>query len=255
MKGYKAFKKGLICDPTGNKPFQFAENTVFEERKAEVCKSGFHFCAEPMDVLNYYPPESEFAEVEALDDVKTDDSVKYVTKKIRIGAKISLKDLISAQVDIDFAKAKEDGNEHYAQGYEGHAAAQGDYGHAAAQGNCGHAAAQGDYGHAAAQGNCGHAAAQGYKGHAAAQGDYGHAAAQGYKGHAEVDGKEAIAAAFGINGKAKACLGSWIMLAEWELKNGNWHIAAVKTAQIDGEKLKADTWYILKNGKFEEAEE
>ena len=45
------------------------------------------------------------------------------------------------------------------------------------------------------------------------------------------------------------------MLAEWELKNGNWHIAAVKTAQIDGEKLKADTWYILKNGKFEEAEE
>ena len=219
MKGYKAFKKGLICDPTGNKPFQFAENTIFEERKAEVCKSGFHFCAEPMDVLNYYPPESEFAEVEALDDVKTDDSVKYVTKKIRIGAKISLKDLISAQVDIDFAKAKEDGNEHYAQG------------------------------------NCGHAAAQGYKGHAAAQGNCGHAAAQGYKGHAEVDGKEAIAAAFGINGKAKACLGSWIMLAEWELKNGNWHIAAVKTAQIDGEKLKADTWYILKNGKFEEAEE
>ena len=273
MKGYKAFKKGLICDSTGNKPFQFAENTVFEERKAEVCKSGFHFCAEPMDVLNYYPPESEFAEVEALDDVKTDDSVKYVTKKIRIGAKISLKDLISAQVDIDFAKAKEDGNEHYAQGdyghaaaqgYKGHAAAQGDCGHAAAQGYKGHAAAQGYGGHAAAQGDCGHAAAQGYKGHAAAQGykghaaaqgDYGHAAAQGYKGHAEVDGKEAIAAAFGINGKAKACLGSWIMLAEWELKNGNWHIAAVKTAQIDGEKLKADTWYILKNGKFEEAEE
>ena len=246
MKGYKAFKKGLICDPTGNNPFQFAENTVFEERKAEVCKSGFHFCAEPMDVLNYYPPESEFAEVEALDDVKTDDSVKYVTKKIRIGAKISLKDLISAQVDIDFAKAKKDGSEHYAQGDNGHAAAQGDYGHAAAQGY---------KGHAAAQGYKGHAAAQGYNGHAAAQGNYGHAAAQGYNGHAEVDGKEAIAAAFGINGKAKACLGSWIMLAEWELKNGNWHIAAVKTAQIDGEKLKADTWYILKNGKFEEAEE
>ena len=290
MKGYKAFKKGLICDPTGNKPFQFAENTVFEERKAEVCKSGFHFCAEPMDVLNYYPPESEFAEVEALDDVKTDDSVKYVTKKIRIGAKISLKDLISAQVDIDFAKAKEDGSERYAQGYCGHAAAQGNYGHAAEQGKYGHAAAQGNYGHAAAQGYkghaaaqgnkghaatqgyCGHAAAQGaeghavaqgyrghaaaqgYEGHAVAQGDYGHAAAQGNKGHAEVDGKEAIAAAFGIDGKAKACIGSWIMLAEWELKNGSWHIASVKTAQIDGKKLKADTWYMLKNGEFEEVE-
>ena len=250
MKGYKAFDKGLVC--CGK---QYAENTVFDEDEAVICQKGMHFCAEPMDVLNYYPPESEFAEVEALDDVKTDDSVKYVTKKIRIGAKISLKDLISAQVDIDFAKAKEDGSECYAQGDYGHAVAQGNYGHAAAQGYCGHAATQGAEGHAAAQGYRGHAAAQGYKGHAAAQGDYGHAAAQGNYGHAEVDGKEAIAAAFGINGKAKACLGSWIMLAEWELKNGNWHITAVKTAQIDGEKLKADTWYILKNGKFEEAEE
>ena len=223
MKGYKAFDKGLVC-----RGKQYAENTVFEDDEAVICQKGMHFCAEPMDVLNYYPPESEFAEVEALDDVKTDDSVKYVTKKIRIGAKISLKDLISTQVDIDFAKAKEDGSERYAQG---------------------------DCGHAVAQGYRGHAAAQGYEGHAVAQGDYGHAAAQGNKGHAEVDGKEAIAAAFGINGKAKACLGSWIMLAEWELKNDNWHIVSVKTAQIDGEKLKADTWYILKNGKFEEAEE
>lgn len=30
MKGYKAFKKGMICDPTGKKPFQFAENTEYE---------------------------------------------------------------------------------------------------------------------------------------------------------------------------------------------------------------------------------
>ena len=195
MKGYNAFDKGLVC--CGK---QYAENTVFKENKAVICKKGMHFCAEPMDVLNYYPPESEFAEVEALDDVKTDDSVKYVTKKIRIGAKISLKDLISAQVDIDFAKAKEDGNEHYAQGY------------------------------------------------------WCHAAAQGYWGHAAVGGKDAIAAAFGIEGKAKACLGSWIMLAEWVFVSDGWHIKTVKTAKIDGEKLKADTWYMLKNGEFEEAD-
>ena len=30
MRGYKAFKKGLICDPTGQNPFQYSENTVFE---------------------------------------------------------------------------------------------------------------------------------------------------------------------------------------------------------------------------------
>jgi hypothetical protein len=35
MKGYKAFKKGLICDPTGKKPFQFAENTVLNQLNEE----------------------------------------------------------------------------------------------------------------------------------------------------------------------------------------------------------------------------
>ena len=67
-------------------------------------------------------------------------------------------------------------------------------------------------------------------------------------------GKDAIAAAFGIEGKAKACLGSWIMLAEWVLMGDGWHIKTVKTAKIDGEKLKADTWYMVKNGEFEEAD-
>ena len=223
MKGYKAFDKGLVC-----RGKQYAENTVFEEDEAVICKKGMHFCAEPMDVLNYYPPESEFAEVEALDEAETDDNRKYVTKKLKVGSKMSLKELISAQVEIDFTKAKEEGNGSYAQANDGHAAAQG---------------------------YSGHAAAQGYSGHAAAQGDCGHAAAQGYWGHASVGGKDAIAAAFGIEGKAKACLGSWIMLAEWVIMGDGWHIKTVKTAKIDGEKLKADTWYMLKNGEFEEAEE
>ena len=277
MKGYKAFDKGLVC-----RGKQYAENTVFEEDEAIICKKGMHFCAEPMDVLSYYPPESEFAEVEAPDEAVTDDNRKYVTKKLKVVSKMSLKELISAQVKIDRQKAKEEGNGSYArgdcghaaaQGYNGHAAAQGnrghavaqsDEGHAAAQGEYGHAAAQGDEGHAAAQGDCGHAAAQGYNGHAAAQGKYGHAAAQGDEGHAAaqgkyghaaVGGKDAIAAAFGIEGKAKACLGSWIMLAEWVFTGSGLHIKTVKTAKIDGEKLKADTWYMLKNGEFEEAEE
>ena len=231
MKGYKAFEKGLVC-----RGKQYAENTVFEEDEAVICKKGMHFCAEPMDVFNYYPPESEFAEVEAPDGAETDDNRQYVTKKLKVGSKMSLKELISAQVEIDLEKAKEEGNGSYAQGYRGHAAAQGDSGHAAAQGNWGHAAAQGKFGHAAAQG---------YRGHAAAQGD---------EGHASVGGKDAIAAAFGINGKAKACLGSWIMLAEWANTSEGWHIKTVKTAKIDGEKLKADTWYMLKKGKFEEVE-
>ena len=78
MKGYKAFEKGLICDPTGQNPFQYAENTVFETDTAEPCNSGFHFCKNPLDTPDYYPliddngNMTEFAEVEAFDDVKTD---------------------------------------------------------------------------------------------------------------------------------------------------------------------------------------
>lgn len=44
MKGYKGFNPGLICR---NK--QYAENTVFEEPKADICKSGMHFCENPFD--------------------------------------------------------------------------------------------------------------------------------------------------------------------------------------------------------------
>ena len=304
MKGYKSFGKGLICQGK-----QYAENTVFEEDEVVVCQKGMHFCAEPMDVLDFYPPESEFAEVEALDEAKTVTPHEYVSGKLKIGAKISLKELINAQADIDFAKAKEEGSGNYAQGDWGHAVAQGNCGHAAvggtdaiaaalgdcgcaaaqgnwvhaaalgdsghaivqgnsgravAQGNLGHAVAQGDNGRAVAQGNWGHAVAQSDNGHAVAQGNCGHAAAQGDGGHAAaqgdwgcaaVGGKDAIAAAFGVEGKAKARLGSWIMLAEWEHANDGWHIVTVKTAQIDGEKLKADTWYMLQDGEFVETED
>lgn len=94
MKGYKAFNPGLIC-----RGKQYAENTVFEEPTAEICRSGMHFCKAPLDVLEHYPlindngELNEFAEVEALDEVKTDDNKKYTTKKLKIGAKISLKRL------------------------------------------------------------------------------------------------------------------------------------------------------------------
>ena len=44
MKGYKAFNKGLVC-----RGKRYAENTVFEEEDAEICRSGMHFCKNPLD--------------------------------------------------------------------------------------------------------------------------------------------------------------------------------------------------------------
>ena len=100
MKGYKGFNKDLTC-----RGKQYAENTVFEEETAEICKSGIHFCKNPFDVLDYYcfvnenAEINEFAEVEALDDCETDDNKKYVTKKLKIGAKIGVSGLIKAFVE------------------------------------------------------------------------------------------------------------------------------------------------------------
>lgn len=221
---YKGFDKDLKC-----RGFKYEIGGEFEaEGEIRACENGFHACEVPLDVMTYYPPgDSRYCEVEQSGEIsKSKDDSKAASQKIKIGAEIGLTGLIQAQ----FAYAAE---------------------------TCKHAPdkiAQGYYGHAAAQGDGGHAAAQGKYGHAAAQGDRGHAAAQGYYGHAAVGGKDAIAAAFGIEGKARAALGSWIMCAEW-VYTDFWHIKDVRAAQIDGEKLKPDTWYMLKGGEFVEVDE
>jgi hypothetical protein len=57
----------------------------------------------------------------------------------------------------------------------------------------------------------------------------------------------------GIEGKASGSLGCWIVLAEWkEDKKGDWKIKTVKSAKVDGKRIKPDTFYILKEGKFVE---
>ena len=107
MKGYKAFEKGMIC-----RGKQYAENTVFEEENAAICESGMHFCKEPLDVLEYYPlvndngEISEFAEVESLDEIQTDDERKFCTKKLKIGAKISFAQLVQESVKFSFEKTE-----------------------------------------------------------------------------------------------------------------------------------------------------
>lgn len=64
-------------------------------------------------------------------------------------------------------------------------------------------------------------------------------------------GENSIVAGIGYRNKAKAAKGSWIVLAEYE-KDGYTPIC-VKAAQVDGEIIKADTWYKLKDGEFTEA--
>ena len=69
-------------------------------------------------------------------------------------------------------------------------------------------------------------------------------------------GEEGVAISLGIDGKAKAILGGWIAIAEWQEDKEchQWHRVGFKSAQVDGETIKANTFYKLVNGEFVEAE-
>ena len=91
----------MIC-----KGKQYRENTVFEEPEAKICEKGMHFCENPFDVLDYYDlvrsdgSFNDFAEVEALDEARTNDSKKFCTKKLKIGVKLSFAGFVKACVDF-----------------------------------------------------------------------------------------------------------------------------------------------------------
>ena len=74
----------------------------------------------------------------------------------------------------------------------------------------------------------------------------------GDRSAATVEGKESIAMATGIEGKAKGKKSCWLVLAEWEERKDGWHIKDVKSVAVDGKKIKEDTFYTLKGGKFVE---
>jgi len=75
--------------------------------------------------------------------------------------------------------------------------------------------------------------------------------ATGYQGAASATGQDTIACGLGIGAKAMASLGNWIVLSEWEQDTDyKWHRKDVKSALVDGEVIKADTYYLLKNGEF-----
>lgn len=85
-------------------------------------------------------------------------------------------------------------------------------------------------------------------------GDRSAATNTGYQSAATVEGKESVAMAIGYNSKAKGSLGCFIVLAEYKNLGREYHIVDVKSAKVDGKKIKPDTFYKLINGEFVEAD-
>ena len=204
MEGYKAFEKGLIC-----RGKQYAENTVFEEDKAEICESGMHFCKEPLEVLNYYPlvdddgNMTEFAKVEALDECKTNDNKKFCTKKLRIGAKISFPQLVQASVSFDLetnGKEKKHDKDDEKISSKGYSAKIGSSGNSAKIGSSGNSAQIGSSGNYAQIGSSGNYAQIGSSGNYAKIGSSGNYAKIGSSGNYAKIGSSGNSAKIGSSG-------------------------------------------------------
>ena len=148
---------------------------------------------------------------------------------------------------------------YYAQigssGYYAQIGSSGDY---AKIGSSGYYAKIGSSGDSAKIGSSGDSAQIGSSGDSAKIGSSGYYAKIGSSGDSaqiESTGKHSVVMAAGNNSIAKAKIGSWITLSEWDCINGVWIPICVKTEQVDGERIKADTFYKLVNGEFKEVEE
>ena len=164
-----------------------------------------------------------------------------------------------AQIGSSGDSAKIGSSGDYAQiGSSGYYAQIGSSGDSAQIGSSGDSAKIGSSGYSAKIGSSGDYAQIGSSGDYAQIGSSGDSAQIGSSGdYAQIEstGKHSVVMAAGNNSIAKAKIGSWITLSEWDCINGVWIPICVKTEQVDGERIKADTFYKLVNGEFKEVEE
>ena len=232
---------------------------------------------------------SDFSEVNALDQPISGSNGKFATKKLHIGAKLRFSGFIKACIDytkeqtiVNMPNSDVTTGDSTQIGNSGDSAQIGSSGDSAQIGSSGYSAKIGSSGYYAQIGSSGYYAQIGSSGYSAkigSSGDYaqigssGDSAQIGSSGDSARIGSSGDSAQIGSSGDSakidstgvdsviccaghgctvKAKIGSWITLAEWEYseEKGRSVPRCVKTEYVDGEKIKADTWYRLKNGEF-----
>ena len=219
IKAYKGFDKDLSC-----RGFKYEVGKEYEETgDIKACEKGFHACPYPLDVFSHYTPAwSRFCEVEQSGKIDDSESDKVCSSKIRIGAELDIRGLVKAAVSYVKERCTNECNAE-----PGKPATAGNYG----------AATAGEYG-AATAGNYG----------AATAGDRGAATA---RGKASV-GSNGLSVARGNNVQVKGGIGAILVIAEE--RDDTYDIVDWKAVVVDGEVVKADTWYRLENGELVEVD-
>ena len=140
MKAFKGFNKDLTC-----RGYQYEEGKDFHTDRAECCDAGFHACEYPLDVFNYYSPNtSVFHEVELSGEMdKRGSDTKICSTDIKIGAKLSIAGLVKGAIDFTMSRVKKEAS---SDEEHGSSSATGDYGASSATGYKGASSATGYYG-------------------------------------------------------------------------------------------------------------
>lgn len=120
IKGYKGFNPDLTC-----RDFKYEVGKEYQTDKAKTCETGFHFCENPFDVWNYYPPCDEkgqlnrFCKVEGSGDIDNSHSDKIACSHINVNAEIGLQGIINAGVKFIMDKVSRTGRDSMAKGAPG----------------------------------------------------------------------------------------------------------------------------------------
>ena len=288
---YKGFDKDFKCrgfQYEVGKTYEMDSNIAYCNRGFHACESPMEVF-DYYDMLT-----SRFAEVEQSGKMdKEADSTKTCSSRIKIKAELKLADIINLGVEwlkeitspykTEVNNTSNDGNSaqigssgNYAQigssGYSAKIGSSGNYAKIGSSGNYAQIGSSGDYaqigssGYSAQIGSSGYSAKIGSSGNSAKIGSSGNSAKIGSSGdyaqigssgnYAQIgsSGKDSVIMCAGHDSKAKAAIGSWITLAEWKRIEDVWKPICVKTEQVDGKRIKADTYYKLIDGKFEEVE-
>lgn len=130
----------------------------------------------------------------------------------------------------------------------------GDIAQIASSGDIARIASSGDFAHIASSGNFAKIVSSGNEVQISSTGNSAKIASLDRYAKIDSTGEDSVIMCAGHNSRAKAKKGSWITLAEWYEDNscGKMRPKFVKTEYVDGERIKADTWYKLIDGEFVE---
>ena len=267
--GFKAADADLKCR---DHQFEVGQTYTIDGEPVH-CERGFHFCQNPLDVLNYYPLVQDdgqltrFMAVVASGTVLTDGD-KSVSAAIHVKAELRLFEFIKSAADtvIKLCKgaANKDaaasgnysqlaasgyGSQLAASGYGSQLAASGDGSQLAASGNGSKLAASGYGSQLAASGDGSQLAASGNYSQLAASGNGSQLAASGYGSKLAIEGINGVAISAGGNSTVMGIDGTWVSLASYDNKGA---CTGIATGCIGKGRLKAGKVYRAENGKFVE---